>query len=63
MDWDSLASRRQCLLEDSQDVVLAHDHVLLAVELHLAARVFAEQDLVPSLDLDGDKLAVSCVAR
>jgi len=29
--------------------------------LELAARVFAEQDLVPRLDLDGDKLAVVAI--
>src|SRR5216684_9014550 len=58
MDWDSLASRRQWLLEDSQDVFLAHDHMLLTVELHLAARVLAEQDLVAGPHLDRDKLAL-----
>src|SRR5271167_2117453 len=61
MDWDSLASRRQCLLEDSQDVFLAHDHVFLAVELHLAARVLAEQDLVAGPHLEWDKVAIVSV--
>src|SRR6266481_2096509 len=46
------------LVEDSQDVVLAHDHVLLAVELHLAARVLAEQDLVAGPHFDRGKLAL-----
>src|SRR5208282_3171974 len=58
---DSLASRRQCLLEDSQDVFLAHDSVLVAVELHLATRVLSEQDLVAGSHLEWDKLAIVSV--
>src|SRR5580658_8379719 len=33
-----------------EDVVLAEDHVLDAVELHFGAGVFAEEDAVPFLD-------------
>src|SRR5208283_54523 len=59
--WDSLASGPKCLLDDSQDVILAQDQQVFALVLELAARVFAEQDLVPRLDLDGNELAVVAI--
>src|SRR5713101_7422125 len=46
------------LVEDSQDIVLAHDQMVFAFELYLAARVLAEQDLVAGLYFDRDKLAL-----
>ena len=36
----------QCLLEDAQDFLFAHDQELFAVELDLSARVLAKEDLV-----------------
>src|SRR5208282_4378516 len=59
--WDSLASRPKCLLDDSQDVILAQDQQVFALVLELAARVFAEQDLVAGFHLDRDKLAVVAI--
>src|ERR1700674_690214 len=50
-----------CLVEDPQDIVLAHDQMVLAFELDLAARVLAEQDLVAGPYFDRDKLAVFAV--
>src|SRR6476659_10137965 len=35
------------LLDDREDVVLTHDQVLFAVDLHLGAAVLREQHLVP----------------
>jgi len=45
-------------LDDSQDVGLLHDQQLLAVDLDLAARPFAEQDPVAGLDVQGTERAV-----
>src|SRR5208283_1094807 len=59
--WDSLASGPKCLLDDSQDVILAQDQQVFALVLELAARVFAEQDLVAGFHLDRDKLAVVAI--
>ena len=49
----------------AEDVVLAHDHVLFAVELDLGAGVLAEEDAVARLDVRLDDLAVlaACPAR
>src|SRR3989454_6077380 len=46
------------LLENGEDVFLAHDEVLLVVDLDLGARVLPEQDLVAGLHVEGDLLAV-----
>src|SRR5207253_11274942 len=46
------------LLENGEDVVLAHDQVLLVVDLHLGAGVLPEQDLVPGLHVERDLLAL-----
>src|SRR4051812_34426595 len=46
------------LVEDREEVVLAHDQVLFAVDLDLAAAVLAEQHAVAGLDLRSDDLAV-----
>ena len=47
------------LLDDSQNVALAEDDVLVAVDLHLCARVLAEDDAIPHLHLDGQLLTVA----
>src|SRR5947207_14802556 len=44
------------LLQDSQDVLFLHDEELLAVDLHLAARILPEEDPVPRLDGEGQRL-------
>src|SRR6267378_4667194 len=46
------------LLENGEDVVLAHDQILLVVDLHLGAGVLPEQDLVPGLHVERDLLAL-----
>src|SRR5262249_40215065 len=43
--------------QDAEDVFFAEDQVLYAVELDLAPRVFAEQDPIPGLDVQGNHLA------
>src|SRR5262249_2705282 len=42
------------LAEHAEDLVLAQDHVLRAVDLHVRAAVLADQDAVALLDLRGD---------
>ena len=49
---------RRSLGEDREDVVLAEEDVLLAVDLDLGARVLAEEDLVARLHVERDDLAV-----
>src|SRR5216117_967799 len=46
------------LLENGEDVFLAHDEVLLVVDLDLGARVLPEQDLVAGLHVERHLLAV-----
>src|SRR4029453_475499 len=48
------------LLDDGEHVLLAHDQILLVVDLHLGARVLAEEDLVAGLDVERDLLALVC---
>src|SRR5229473_846097 len=43
--------------ENAHDVALLHDQELLAVELDLGARPFAEQHAVTDLEVDRDQLA------
>src|SRR6188474_3942689 len=45
------------LFENAHDVGLLHDQEILAVDLDLGARPFAEQDAVADLDVDRDQLA------
>src|SRR4051812_45081619 len=45
-------------VEHREEVVLAHDQVLFAVDLDLGAAVLAEQHAVAGLDLERDDLAV-----
>src|SRR3990172_5599506 len=55
----SLAAMARCLLlADAEDVVLADDEVLLALELDLGARVLVEEYPVALLDLERLELAV-----
>src|ERR1700758_5317956 len=49
---------RRLLLEHAQDVVLAQDEVLLALDLHLAAGILAEQDFVASLHVRSQQLTL-----
>src|SRR6188472_1036439 len=44
--------------EHAEDLFLAHDQVFLALELDLLPGVLAEEDLVPSLDVERRDLAV-----
>src|SRR5262245_55382952 len=46
------------LLENGEDVFLAHDEVFLVVDLDLGARVLPEQDLVAGLHVERDLLPV-----
>src|SRR5271167_996575 len=48
--------------DHAHDVGLFHDQQFVAVELHLGARPFAEQDLVAGLDVDRDQLPVLVAA-
>src|SRR6516162_4422365 len=43
--------------EHSHDIALLHDQVLVAVDLHLGSRPFAEQHSVADLNVDRDQLA------
>src|SRR5215212_4334924 len=45
------------LLDDREDVVLAHDHHFLVVDLDLGAGVGGEDDLVALLDVPGGAFA------
>src|SRR5437762_1883946 len=46
------------LVQHAEDLFLAQDHVLGAVDLHLGPAVLADEDAIALLDLDGDALAV-----
>src|SRR5512136_2193615 len=48
----------ESLLDHAEDVVLAHDQVLLAVDLHLGPGVLAEEDPVADLHVERLQLAV-----
>src|SRR5439155_15779942 len=49
---------RARLLDDREHVLFLHDQVLLLVDLHLGARVLAEEDAVVGLHVQRDFLAV-----
>src|SRR5271166_812800 len=51
------ASRLRRALDHAHDVALFHDEELLAIELDLGSRPFAEQDAVPDFQIDWDQLA------
>src|SRR5215207_1463043 len=53
-----LAARRARALDDAEDFVLAHDEVLVAVDLYLRAAVLAEEHSVAGLYVERDALAV-----
>ena len=46
------------LSNDSEDVVLAHDQVVLTVDLDLGAPVFGDEDFVADFDGEFDLLAI-----
>src|SRR6201991_583577 len=48
---------RMALRKHAHDVALLHDQEVLAVELDLGARPFAEQHAVADLEVDRDQLA------
>src|SRR5690242_20454741 len=45
-------------VEDREEIFLAHDEVLFAVDLDFGSAVLAEQHAVAGLDVEGDDLAV-----
>src|SRR2546422_9985546 len=49
---------RSSLLENGEDVFLAHDEIFLVVDLDLGARVLSEEDLVAGLHVERNLLAV-----
>src|SRR5215475_11161107 len=53
-------ARRGRLLDDGEHVVFLHDQVVVVVDLHLRARVLAEEDPVPGFDIQRDLLAAFC---
>src|SRR5688572_25588010 len=55
---DEVSGLGSGLVEDAENVLLAEDQVLFAVDLHLAARVLAEQDAVAGLDVERELLAL-----
>jgi hypothetical protein len=57
MSARSLLLGFRAVLDDRKDLVLAHDQILLAVELDLLPRVLAEQDRVAGLDVERQALA------
>src|SRR5436190_5287643 len=60
-DWRQIGSGRLALgqpfRDDAHDVALLHDKELLAVDLDVGARPFAEQDTVTDPQIDGNELA------
>jgi hypothetical protein len=48
---------RPLLLDDAEDFFLTHDEEFLAVEFDLGSGVFAEEDIVASLDVEREDLA------
>src|SRR5260370_24871320 len=45
-------------IQDAEDLVLAHDHVLIAIELNVTAGILTEQDTVTHFDIESDAFAV-----
>src|SRR4051794_22740592 len=46
------------LFDDTEDVALLHDEQILAVDLHLCSRPFAEQHMITRLQLQRDEFAL-----
>src|SRR3954447_9019619 len=46
------------LVEDAHDIALLHDHELLAIDLDLRARPFAEQDAIADAHIERMDLAL-----
>ena len=53
-----LDNAKRASADHAKDVILADQRVLFVVELHLGATVFADEDAVADLDLEGLGLAV-----
>src|SRR6266568_3808645 len=45
-------------IQNSEDLVLAHDHVLVAIQLDVAAGIFAEEDAISDFDVEWNQLPV-----
>src|SRR4051794_27269383 len=58
VSYDRLFLLLARVVNDRQHFVLAHDEVLLTIELDLLARVLAEENQVAGLDVERDALAV-----
>src|SRR5262245_11858456 len=56
--WNLMILAPMSALHHGQDVVLAHDEELLAVDLDFRARVFPEEDLVADLDVERGHFAL-----
>src|SRR5437588_11787402 len=52
VDWWPACRISESAFQHAEDVLFPQDEVLFAVDLHLGARVLAEQDLVAGLDLE-----------
>ena len=48
--------RYNSLLDDAENLFLAHDQELFAVDLDLGSRVFAKENLVAGLDVEREDL-------
>jgi hypothetical protein len=46
------------MLDDTQEIALLHDQEILAIDLHLGPRPFAEQDPVSRFHVERDQLAL-----
>src|SRR5262249_15502901 len=45
-------------LENAQDFVLAHDQILIAIDLDVRSGILAEQNAIPRLHIERDQLPV-----
>ena len=50
--------RLRSRVQNSQDIILAHDDVLSAIQFDLVAGILAEQDAVTGFDVEGNYFAV-----
>jgi hypothetical protein len=51
-----------CLLEDTEDIALAHEHALAAVDFDFGAAVFRDEDFVSDFNGELDDLALLVLA-
>src|SRR5216117_2129797 len=45
-------------IQNSEDFVLAHNHVLIAIQLDVATGILSEKDAISHFDIQGNHLAV-----